>query len=1176
MRLKSIKLAGFKSFVDPTTVSFPSNLSAVVGPNGCGKSNVIDAVRWVMGESSAKHLRGESMTDVIFNGSNGRKPVGQASIELVFDNSEGKLVGEFAQFSEISIRRKVTREAQSFYYLNGTKCRRRDITDLFLGTGLGPRSYAIIEQGMISKLIESKPEELRVFLEEAAGISKYKERRKDTERRMKRTEENLDRLADIRDELERQLSHLHKQAQAAEKYTEFKKEERLKNAQLNALKWRDLDRKVVEKKTQVQALELKLEGVLYQRTANETQSEQLRIEHHDSSEAFNKVQARYYESGAEIARVEQSLQHQKERAAQLQKELHEVVSSIKELNEELAIDQQRLDDISIEYEELVPALEESKAQSEESSERLAVLEEDMQRWQQDWERFNQLSSDARQRAEVEQSRIKHSEQSLVRIVDKMTRLKEECIALESQEDESAIAELKEQIAEKEMAVEEALAHRLEASDVIADSRDRINQLEQALAERRNEYQQKSGELASKEALQKGAMGDDNQDRTQWFEQHGINTDHSLIRQLTVSNGWDTAVESVLGRFLQGVRIPSLDPFASLKTGELKTSISLFEPLSEDTTYNSGNQENTQIKLHRLSSFVEGAGTFTVLLNKIYTVEGLEEALACRHQLLPDESIVLQDGSWLGRHWMMVGTQEVATGGLLQRQKDIDELTISISQLSETIADNESSLHQQQSNLKQNEQQLELATRQVSETERALSSLKSQLNSAEVKLEQIKVRVVRTKEDIADLDQQKEQEQAIVEESRIRWQQAMDEMDKNADEREIKLQQRDDLRASLDNYRQQARHQRDTSHQLQLNVQSAKNQKDALSSTIYKLKLQLERVNERHRLLLENEESNADPVEELQIRLEELLENRREEELQLNRARETLERVDAKMRDIEKGRNEAEQKLNELRGKLEQERMESQALEIHRTGVEEQLSKDSFDLQAVLNILPDDAEESLWVAELEKIANRIQRLGAINLAAIDEYKVQSERKTYLDAQDAELREALETLESAIRKIDRETRARFKETYDKVNDGLQTLFPKVFGGGSAYLALTGDDLLETGVSIMARPPGKKNSTIHLLSGGEKALTAIALIFSIFQLNPAPFCMLDEVDAPLDDANVARYANMVKDMSSQVQFIYITHNKIAMEMADQLMGVTMHEPGVSRLVSVDVDAAAKLAEA
>ena len=1174
MRLKSIKLAGFKSFVDPTTVPFPTNLAAVVGPNGCGKSNIIDAVRWVMGESSAKHLRGESMTDVIFNGSNGRKPVGQASIELVFDNSEGKLVGEYAQFNEISIRRKVTREAQSFYYLNGTKCRRRDITDLFLGTGLGPRSYAIIEQGMISKLIESKPEELRVFLEEAAGISKYKERRRDTERRMKRTEENLDRLSDIREELERQLSHLHKQAQAAEKYTELKKEERLKNAQLNALKWRDLDRKVVDKKTQVNALELALEEVLYARTSNDTQSEQLRIEQHDSSEEFNRVQARYYESGAEIARVEQSLQHQKERAAQLERELQEVVSSVDELKEELATDQQRLDDIVIEYETLIPELEESNVQSETSSEKLAGMEDEMQRWQHDWDQFNQKSSDARQRAEVEQSRIKQSEQSLIRIGDKITRLQEELMGLQGQNDQSVLDELKEQIAEKEMIVEDARLIKLDASETISASRDSINSIEQQLAEQRNNYQQDSGKLASKIALQKGALGDDDQDRMSWFQEQGINTGHPLARQLKVRDGWDTAVEVVLARFLQSIKIPTIGAMTDLTPSAVSASISLFEDSSEDFSAKDELDGNRSLAHKQLSSFVEGDGFYSGILKKVYTAQNLSDAISQRHKLLPDESIVLSDGTWIGRHWINLCKTDSAASGLLQRQKDIDGLTDVVTEQRKIITDLEDALNNSRSSLKDNELKLETATRQVSEAERALSSLMSELSSSEVKFEQIQARVIRTKEDIEDLTIQKEQELEVLEASRIIWQGAMDDMDKNADEREIQLQRRDDIRASLDNYRQQARHQRDTSHQLQLKVQSAKNQKEALSATIYKLTLQLERSNERYRMLMENTESNADPVEELQIRLEELLENRLSEETLLNTARENLERVDALIRDQERARSQSEQKLNDIRGKLEQERMEAQALEIHRTGIEEQLTKDSFDLQAVLNILPEEAEEKIWIAELEKISNRIQRLGAINLAAIDEYKIQSERKTYLDAQDADLREALETLESAIRKIDRETRARFKETYDKVNNGLQELFPKVFGGGSAYLDLTGDDLLETGVTIMARPPGKKNSTIHLLSGGEKALTAIALIFSIFQLNPAPFCMLDEVDAPLDDANVARYANMVRDMSSQVQFIYITHNKIAMEMADQLMGVTMHEPGVSRLVSVDVEEAAKLA--
>jgi len=1165
MRLKSIKLAGFKSFVDPTTVPFPTNLAAVVGPNGCGKSNIIDAVRWVMGESSAKHLRGESMTDVIFNGSNGRKPVSQATIELIFDNTEGKLVGEFAQFNEISIKRKVTREAQSFYYLNGTKCRRRDITDLFLGTGLGPRSYAIIEQGTISKLIESKPEELRVFLEEAAGISKYKERRKDTERRMKRTEENLERLSDIRDELERQLSHLHKQAQSAEKYTEFKKEERLKNAQLNALKWRTLDQQVALKSKQVSTLELELEQILYSRTSSETLSEQLRINLQDKSEEFNKIQALYYESGAEIARTEQSLQHQKERSEQLQKELKGVTESVSELKEELSTDQLRLDEVEIEFEELSPELEESQVLSEESSERLAGMEDAMQRWQHDWDKFNQLSSDARQKAEVEQSRIQQSEQSLVRLEEKKRRLQDELASLEGESDYSVLDELKESIAEKEMMVEDVLISKQQAVDTISTHRASITSFEQNLADLRHQYQKNSGQLASTTALQKGALGNDDKKREQWFEEQGLNSEHSLIHQLKVKDGWGTAVEHVLGSLLQSVKVPSLSDVSENQLLNATTRVSLFEEIPE---------LECALGVDRLSSFVSGGDVYVGLLDKIRVATSLSEAMAIRSQIPLDESIVLVDGTLIGKHWISLPKQNEVGGGVLQRQEEINELTISVREFEEEIYQKESVLEASRLSLKYNESELEKAQQQLSSEERGLSLLKSQLSSLEVKFDQLNARASRAKEDLEDITLNKEQESEKLEESRLVWQQAMDDMDKNADEREIQLQRRDDIRASLDNYRHQARHQRDISHQLQLRVQSAKNQKETLSNAIYKVTLQLERVQERHRMLLENAELNADPVEELKISLEELLENRMNEEVLLGQARDALEQVNQQLREQEQSRNQGEQKLNDVRSRLEQQKMDAQAFEIHRTGLSEQLKKDNFVLDAVLALLPDDAEEQLWKDELVKIAGRIQRLGAINLAAIDEYAVQSERKTYLDAQDEDLREALETLASAIRKIDRETKAKFKETYDKVNNGLQELFPKVFGGGSAYLDLTGDDLLETGVTIMARPPGKKNSTIHLLSGGEKALTAIALIFSIFQLNPAPFCMLDEVDAPLDDANVARYANMVKDMSSQVQFIYITHNKIAMEMAEQLMGVTMHEPGVSRLVSVDVEAAAALA--
>ena len=563
MRLKCIKLAGFKSFVDPTTVNFPSNLCAVVGPNGCGKSNIIDAVRWVMGESSAKNLRGENMTDVIFNGSSGRKPVGQASIELVFDNSDGTLLGEYAAFTEISIKRKVSRDGDNSYYLNGTKCRRRDITDIFLGTGLGPRSYAIIEQGMISKLIEAKPEDLRVYIEEAAGISKYKERRRDTESRMRRTQENLERLTDIRDELERQLARLQRQAQAAEKYAEYKKEERSLKAQLQALKYQQLDLQAKAKQAGIRDLELRMESFVTDQVNKDTQIEKYRTQYTELGDKFNEIQGRYYAIGAEIARLEQSIQHANERARQLQADLDQTTRDSKEAEENLFIDTQKTEAWEEELLELEPELELVKAAEETSGESLIDAEEAMQRWQNDWDSFNQRAAEPRQRAEVQQSRIQHLEQVQQRLLQRIEKLREEKANLQDGSEDEAINELTEQLAELDLVADEKrlqLDTFVEQLDSTRNDNNRwVNELDQA----RSQLQKMRGRYASLEALQQAALGEKNKAVTQWLSQNNLADNARLAESVSVADGWDKALEIVLGNALQAVCVDQVDSVTGL-------------------------------------------------------------------------------------------------------------------------------------------------------------------------------------------------------------------------------------------------------------------------------------------------------------------------------------------------------------------------------------------------------------------------------------------------------------------------------------------------------------------------------------------------------------------------------------------------------------------------------------
>ncbi len=1161
MRLKSIKLAGFKSFVDPTTVSFPSNMAAVVGPNGCGKSNIIDAVRWVMGESSAKNLRGESMTDVIFNGSNTRKPVTQASIELIFDNSDNSLVGEYAAFAEISIRRRVTRDAQNTYFLNGTKCRRRDITDIFLGTGLGPRSYSIIEQGMISKLIEAKPEELRNFIEEAAGISKYKERRRETENRIRRTQENLARLTDLREELERQLERLHRQAQAAEKYQEYKAEERQLKAQLLALRWQTLNQQVGSREQVIGDQEVAFEALVAEQRSADASIERLRDGHHELSERFNLVQGRVYSVGGDIARVEQSIQHGQQRLRQLQDDLREAEKARLETESHLGHDRTLLATLGEELEMLLPEQEMTAAAAEESAASLEEAETTMHGWQEQWDSFNQRSAEPRRQAEVQQSRIAQLEQSLERLSERQRRLGEELQQLAADPEDAAILELSEQLAAGELEHEALQLAEEQQAERLQQLREELQQAGQAQQQAQGELQRLDGRLASLEALQQAAL-DPGQGAGEWLREQGLQQRPRLAEGLRVEAGWELAVETVLGADLQAVLLDDfagLD-FSALEQGELR----LLSP-ARGGMRNAGSLMDKVEASHDLSPWLAG----------VRPVESLEQALAARAQLAEGESLISRDGYWVGRHFLRVRRAAEADSGVLARAQELERLQLEREEREAALAQLDERLLGLRDEQRRQEEQREQQRRQGQELGRQLAELKARLSATQAKAEQLGLRRRRLHDELQEVAEQRALEQEQLGEARLHLQDALDAMAQDNEQRESLLASRDSLRERLDRVRQEARQHKDHAHQLAVRLGSLKAQHDSTRQALERLEMQAERLHERREQLSLNLEEGEAPLEELRIKLEELLERRMAVDEELRQARLTLEDADRELRDAEKRRSQAEQQAQLLRGQLEQQRMDWQSLNVRRKALADQLAEDNYDLHGVIATLPADATESAWEEELERMAARIARLGPINLAAIDEYQQQSERKRYLDAQDADLVEALETLENVIRKIDKETRNRFKETFDQINGGLQALFPKVFGGGSAYLELTGEDLLDTGVTIMARPPGKKNSTIHLLSGGEKALTALALVFSIFQLNPAPFCMLDEVDAPLDDANVGRYARLVKEMSATVQFIYITHNKIAMEMADQLMGVTMHEPGCSRLVAVDVEEALAMVE-
>jgi len=1167
MRLKQIKLAGFKSFVDPTTVTLPSNRCAVVGPNGCGKSNIIDAVRWVMGESSAKQLRGENLTDVIFNGSNTRKPTAMASIELIFDNRDGRIGGEYASYGEISVRRQVNREAQSSYFLNGNRCRRRDIMDIFLGTGFGPRSYSIIEQGMISQLVEAKPEDLRVYLEEAAGISKYKERRRETENRIRHTRENLSRLNDIREELDKQLKHLDRQAKAAEKYRELKTRETRLKAELYSLKYAALEQELAESRRRIQALEVSFEQAAAEHRSLETRIEQERQSYADRSEAFNEVQGRYYQLGAEIARIEEAIQFNQQRVRQLELDLQTVQQRSLEAGAQLEMDEEQIRELKTRLAELGPEVRQAEEQDTTAASSLAELEQRYRAWQSEWDRFTHQAAENERNAEVQASRIEHLEQLLQRLRSRHDQLGDPA-QVEAPVASDDVQELAAEIAEREDVRRRLEGEVDECLRNLAAAREDLLVRERVLEEARGEVQSLRHELASLEALQRAALGRAEPEAHEWVEAQGLAGAQRLGEVLSVVPGWERAVETVLGDYLQAIRVERLEDYQDSLGSFAGGSVILTEARID--TDMSGD-------LPSLSSLVRtGALKLGSLLQGIYAAESAAVAVAHRDALAPGESIITRQGVWVGPDWMRrVPDSEDETGsGIIRRAQELETLNLRVEEAESNLAELQVHVSDGRQRITRLEVERDRQQGEVNELNRVLGELKTDHGVRRVQLEEADARRERIAAERADLESQIAEEDRRLEDSRRDLAQALHATEGQKERREALSLEREQTERALEQARAAARATRDHYHGLNAQWQSVQSRLSAGETARNRLLRQQQELAEQQNTLREGIENSARPLPELKADLEGKLAERQQVEAQLGAVRRDLETIDATVRELDEQRVAAETRLDELRGELESARVDRQGRSVQADNLLEQLQQTGLSLEQARDGLAEDASVEAWTEALERTDRQITRLGPINLAAIDEFETQSQRKLYLDQQYEDLEQALETLLAAIKKIDRESRTRFKETFESVNKRLGELFPKVFGGGHAYLELTGEDLLDTGVSLMARPPGKRNASVHLLSGGEKAMTAVALIFAIFQLNPSPVCMLDEVDAPLDDANVLRFAELIREMSEDVQFVVITHNKLTMEMADHLMGVTMNEPGVSRLVSVDVEEAAAMA--
>jgi chromosome segregation protein len=1166
MRIKNIKLAGFKSFVDPITIPVQANLIGIVGPNGCGKSNIIDAVRWVMGESSARHLRGDSMADVIFSGSTSRKPVGKASVEIVFDNSEGDAPGQYAAYAEISIKREAGRDGLSDYFLNRTKCRRKDIIDLFLGTGAGPHAYSIIEQGMVTRIIESKPEELRALFEEAAGVSRYKERRRETETRIKHTRENLARVEDIRKELETQLNRLQRQSRAAQRYKELKQEERTVRAQLLSLRWRTLDQEARSHDQAIAARETELEGIIAGLRTIEAEIERLRVAQTEANDKFNGVQGEFYAAGAEVNNIEQAIAHARETREQHLREREQVDRSWEEASSHLRADQQRLNELRTKIETGASLLGERRAQRDRTGEALRAAEQAMQAWQAAWDAFGNESQEPARVRDVEGARIQSLEEHIAHLKERQGRLTEELRALDVTLGTLDIEALRREGAEHDAAfvAREQELENIEAR--IRAGRTDLDTMNTGIEEQRGRKQKNEARLASLRELQAAAFGQHDATLNQWLSQRKLAQAPRLAGLVVAEPGWEKAVERVLDTDLAAVCVAKLDAIAGDVENLRKADLTIFETGATVPAAANG-------KWPTLLGKCRAQTDLAPLLAGIYAVESLADALALRGQLAPHESVVTRAGAWVGANWMAVTDRESARAGVLGRERDIEQLTRELVELDEQWRAAQAQFAASQQQIAALENERDERRRVLNELNRERATFHARLGHEQERLGQQQARRGQIEQELGDLQARLTRSQDEIAGAAALLRAASGQVGTLNERRAQLIGQRDRARAALDAARTAALDAGEALHRVEIEHETLRTSQGSTEQGIARLEGQLKHLTDRRAELARLLDDDAQPELQLKRQLDAALSRRIEIEGRMNTARQAVTEFDTTLREQEQARHATEQQIEKAREVLERGRIGRQEISVRRDTLAEQVREGGVEPAQVLAETPAEATEESWHTRLDELTAKIDRLGPINLVAIDEYEEQSTRKEYLDKQSEDLNQALNTLEDAIRKIDRETRTRFKETFDKVNTAFQAIFPKLFGGGHAYLELSGADILDTGVSVMARPPGKRNSTIHLLSGGEKALTAVSLLFALFELNPAPFCFLDEVDAPLDDANVLRYSDMLKQLSEKTQLVYITHNKISMEIAEMLVGVTMSEPGVSRLVSVDVEQALEM---
>ena len=1168
MRLNSIKLSGFKSFAEPTHFQLPGQLVGVVGPNGCGKSNIMDAVRWVLGESKASELRGESMQDVIFNGSGHRKPASRASVELVFSNEDARAGGQWNQFAEIAVKRVLTRDGNSSYFINNQPVRRRDVQDVFLGTGLGPRAYAIIGQGTISRIIESKPEELRLFLEEAAGVSKYKERRRETENRLKDTRENLTRVEDILRELNNNLDKLEKQAEVATRYHGLQEQGTLKLHQLWFLKHRD----AATEETRIKLAALEATNALEARMAElrevEAELEHVRQAHYAASDELHTAQGSLAEANLEVSRLEERIRYVVEGRQRTEQRLAELKGQSEQWAERRTQAEFELEELA---EKMMAAEEQSEvlaAQAEELAGQLPALEDAVRLSAQKANDQRGVAGQVQQQIQLLAAESRNIEDQSRQLNLRRERLHTEKQSLAAP-DEQRLTELRHQMAgfEEDLAIHEAqLGDLTEQVPALDDARKARQHDSNAQTGRHGEL---GARLEALRALQEKVQTEGK--LKPWLAKHGLDTLQGLWSKVHIETGWENALESALRERLSALEVGRVDIVRAFEQDAPPAKLAFY-------SLPSSGHENTHHTLPRLSDLLRlnDAGLKALLhdwLEGVYTAQNLDEALASRSKLSHGEVIMTRAGHAVSQFAVSFYAPDSEQAGMLARAQEIENLDKEVRAQSLIAEDARAALIRAEAAYTDASQRLAQVRRDTSEKQQRTHQLQVEVLRLTQQAEQTGSRRGQIESEVAEIDAQLDE----LQERRATGEARFEELDITLGEAQEKHALMEEAVMEAERRLSQAREQ---SRTLERQAQEAQFSARSLAARRGELQRSIETAAQQ---IHANEASAVQLREELarlsdataQTGLDDALALKLEREGLLAQSRSRYDDLSAQLRRADEQRMTFERSLQPLRDQITRLQLEEQAATLGGAQFLEQLTAAAVDMEALAATIERDGVKLYGLqTEIDRIQRDINALGAVNLAALEELTAARERKGFLDSQTADLMDAIGTLEDAIHKIDLETRDLLGATFNTVNEHFGRMFPSLFGGGSARLVMTGDEILDAGVQVMAHPPGKKNSTIHLLSGGEKALTAIALVFAIFQLNPAPFCLLDEVDAPLDDANTERYARLVKEMSSGTQFLFISHNKIAMEMAEQLVGVTMQEQGVSRIVAVDMEAAMGMA--